>query len=233
MDGNRIDQYDLVEVIQVPERYMGLIDIGDVGVVVEKYDERNFEIECIQPGGTYKWLAALNIEHVRLKSRDPFSRWETASLGERSIIKTSVRLGVIIGGGFGMLLGAGVGAITSSLNGILIGMGIGLVLGVVTGPLTAALTVRTAGTTGGVGAGYFTGMLFGGIVGMLIGACIPTSLRMSAHTEGLPILDALVTGRFDTAILLSFLLSILDTIVGVWIGGKNQAPRNLKERYRP
>jgi hypothetical protein len=76
-------------------------------------------------------------------------------------------------------------------------------------------------------------MLLGGISGMLLGALIPTSLRISAHTEGLPLLDALVTGRFETAILTSFLLSILDTIVGVWISGKNQIPRNLKERYRP
>jgi hypothetical protein len=75
-------------------------------------------------------------------------------------------------------------------------------------------------------------MLFGGVVGMALGALIPTSLRMSAHTEGLPVLDALMIGRFETAMLTSFLLAILDTIVGVWISGKNQLPRNLKERYR-
>ena len=56
MDGAAINQYDLVEVVDVPENFVGVIDIGDVGVVVEKRDEHNFEIECIQPGGTYKWL---------------------------------------------------------------------------------------------------------------------------------------------------------------------------------
>jgi len=68
---------------------------------------------------------------------------------------------------------------------------------------------------------------------MILGMMIPTSWRASAHTEGVPLLDALAMGRFETAILLSFLLSILATIVGIWIGGKNYIPRNLKERYRP
>jgi len=129
-------------------------------------------------------------------------------------------------------MGAGLGGLTRSFNGILIGLLIGLVLGVITGIPTAALTVRTAGTTGGIGVGYFTGMVFGGLFGLIIGALIPTSLRTSAHTEGLPLLDALMIGRFETATLSGFLLSILATIVGVWIGGKNQVPRNLRERYR-
>jgi hypothetical protein len=76
-------------------------------------------------------------------------------------------------------------------------------------------------------------MLFGGAFGMVIGALIPTSLRMSAHTEGLPMLEAFMIGRFETAMLIGFLLSILGTMVGTWIGGKNLIPRNLKERYRP
>jgi hypothetical protein len=134
---------------------------------------------------------------------------------------------------FGALIGVGLGAITRSFNGVLVGLMLGLLIGGVTGALTAALTVKTAGTTGGIGVGYFTGMVFGGVFGMIVGILIPTSLRTSAHTEGLPVLDVLTIGRFETAISLSFLLSILATIVGVWIGGKNQAPRNLKERYRP
>jgi hypothetical protein len=72
-------------------------------------------------------------------------------------------------------------------------------------------------------------MLFGMVFGMFIGLLIPTSLRMSAHTEGLPVLDALVMGRFETAILTSFLLSILGTVVGAWTGGKNLVPRNLEQ----
>jgi hypothetical protein len=233
MDGSGINQYDLVEIIEVPEKLVGVIDVGDVGVVVEKLDEHNFAIECIQPGGSYKWLETLHIQYIRLKSKDPFSSWEKRSLSGRSITKPSIRLGAIIGAIFGALMGAGLGAITKSINGILIGFAIGLIVGLVTGAITAALTVKTAGTTGGVGVGYFTGMLFGGFIGMILGVLIPTSLRMSAHTEGLPLLDALMMGRFETATLISFTLSILDTIVGVWIAGKNQIPRNLKERYRP
>ncbi len=230
---SKISQYDLVEIIQVPEKLKGVIDIGDIGVVVKKFDDKNFEIECIQPGGTYKWLKLLNIKYIRLKSKDPFSIWAKKSLPDKSITRTSIDLGALIGAIFGALIGAGLGAITKSLNGILIGLVIGLILGVITGAITAALTVKTAGTTGGIGVGYFTGMLFGGVFGMVLGALIPTSLRMSADTEGLPVLDALMMGRFETAILTSFLLSILATIVGIWIGGKNLVPRNLKERYRP
>lgn len=218
---DKINQYDLVEIIQVPERLEGVIEIGDIGVVVKKYDDRHFEVECLQPGGSYKWLKLLNIRYVRLRSKDPFSSWVKKSLRDISITQASITLGVAIGAIFGALIGAGLGAITKNLNGILIGLVIGLILGVVTGALTAALTVKTAGMTGGIGVGYFTGMLFGGVFGMLLGALIPTSLRMSAHTEGLPLLDALTMGSFETAVLASFLLSILATIVGVWIGGKN------------
>jgi hypothetical protein len=232
-DREKINQYDLVEIIQVPEKLQGVIDLGDIGVVVEKYDDENFLIECAQPGDSYQWLKPLNIKYIRLKSKDPFSIWANKSLTDQSIIKPSIALGAAIGATFGALFGGGLGAISRNLNGILIGLLIGLILGTVTGALTAALTVKTAGTTGGIGVGYFTGMLFGGVFGMIIGALIPTSLRISAHTEGLPVLDALMLGRFETAILFSFLLSILATIVGIWIGGKNLVPRNLKERYRP
>jgi hypothetical protein len=218
---DKINQYDLVEIIQVPERLEGVIEIGDIGVVVEKYDDKHFKVECLQSGGTYKWLNLLNIQSVRLRSRDPFSDWAKKSLTDKSITQTSIPLGVVVGAIFGALIGAGLGAITKSLNGILIGLAIGLILGVVTGALTAALTVRTAGITGGIGVGYFTGMLFGGVFGMLFGALIPESLRMSAQTEGLPLLDALMMGSFQTAVLAGFLFSILATIVGVWIGGKN------------
>ncbi|HKY55293.1 MAG TPA: hypothetical protein VJM08_13340 [Anaerolineales bacterium] len=218
---DKINQYDFVEIIQVPEQYKDVMDIGDIGVIIEKYDDHNFEIECLQPGGSYKWLKQLNIRYVRLRSKDPFRSWAEKSLQDKSLTQTSVTLGVEIGALFGALLGAGLGAITKSLNGILVGLFIGLILGVVTGALTAALTVRTAGRTGGIGVGYFTGMIFGGVFGMILGALIPASLRMSAHTEGSPLLDALMAGSFQTAVLASFLLSIVATIVGVCIGGKN------------
>jgi hypothetical protein len=228
-----INQYDLVEVIEVPEEYEGVIDIGDIGVVVEKKDEENFEIECVEPGGSYKWLETLNSKCVRLRSKDPYNPWIEKSLAEKPIMQKSIILGIALGAIFGGLIGAGFGAIAMTLNGLLIGLVIGVMLGIITGALTAALTVKTAGTTGGIGVGYFTGMLFGGVFGMIVGALIPASLRMSAHTEGLPVLDALMLGRFETAMLISFLLSILGTMVGTWVGGKNLVPRNLKERYRP
>ena len=228
----KINQYDVVEIVRVPERLRGVIDVGDSGVVVEKYDDYNFEVECILPGGTSKWLERLTIQDLRLRSKDPYHPWIEKSLPARPIMKTSVLIGVAVGAGFGGLIGAGLGAITMTFNGIVIGLIVGLVLGSLTGALTAALTAKAAGTTGGIGVGYFVGMLFGGVFGMLVGMLIPASWRESAHTEGLPLLDALAMGRFETAILLSFLLSILATIVGIWIGGKNYVPRNLKERYR-
>jgi hypothetical protein len=114
-----------------------------------------------------------------------------------------------------------------TLNGILVGLIVGLLLGLIAGALTAALTARIAGTAGGIGVGYFTGMIFGGIFGMFLGALIPPSLRMSANTAGIPVLDALMMGRFETAMLASFLFSILATMVGAWVAGQNLVPRNL------
>lgn len=233
MEGSAINQYDLVEVIDVPEQYADVMDVGDVGVVLQNHDGHIFDVECIEPGGTHKWLARLHVEHIQLKSRDPFSNWERQSLTTQPIMRPSIRLGALVGGGVGALMGLGLGAITQNLNGILMGLAIGLLSGIINGILTAILTVKIAGTNGGVGVGYFIGMLLGGALGMIVGALIPPSLGMRAGTEGLPILDAFVLGRFDTAILFSFTFSILDTIVGVWISGKNQVPRNLKERYRP
>ncbi len=232
-DLSSIDQYDLVEIKGVPAAYQGIINIGDIGVVVEKYDDANFEIECVQPGSSCTWLVTLNIQDIRLKSKDPFSTWAKRSFPEKSIREPSIALGAMIGAIFGALTGGGLGAITENLDGILVGLVIGLGLGLMTGALTALLTVKTAGTTGGVAVGYFTGLLFGGAFGLIVGALIPTSLRMSAHTEGLPVLDALMTGRFETAALMGFPLSILAAVVGVWVGARNLVPRNLKERYRP
>ncbi len=146
-----------------------------------------------------------------------------------SLIQTSIFFGGLLGAIFGAVIGAAFGAITTTLNGIVVGLTIGLGLGVFTGTLTAALTARTAGTTGGVSVGAYTGMALGGVLGMLIGALVPTSVRMSANTQGMPVLDALALGRFETAMLTSFLLSILGTIVGAWVGGRNLIPRRLKK----
>jgi hypothetical protein len=66
-----IDQFDLVEVIAVPEKHKGIIDIGDIGVVIEIDDNESFEIECLRPDGSYKWLETLHIKYVRLKQKIP------------------------------------------------------------------------------------------------------------------------------------------------------------------
>jgi hypothetical protein len=144
-----------------------------------------------------------------------------------ALMQKSILLGALLGAIFGGVIGVGSGALTMTLNGTLVGLIVGLLLGVITGVLTAALTVKTAGTTGGIGVGYFTGMLFGGIFGMLVGVLLPPSLRTSANTAGIPVLDVLMIGRFETAMLTSFLLSILGTMVGAWVGGRNLVPENL------
>lgn len=224
-----IDQYDLVEVVQVPGEYEGVIDIGDVGVVVEKYSSRNFEIESIERDGSAKWLAPLNIKYLRLRSKDPYHRWIKKTLVDKPIMQKSMTLGAAVGAMSGMVIGSGLGALTGSLSGMWIWLMIGLSAGAVTGVLTGALTARIAGTSGGIGVGYFTGMIFGGMFGMILGMLIPDSLRINANTQGIPVLDALVMGRFETATLSSFLLSVLAAVVGSWIGGKNVEEQNSKE----
>jgi hypothetical protein len=144
-----------------------------------------------------------------------------------SIMQKSMRLGALIGAIFGGVIGAGAGAITMTFRGILVGLMIGLLIGVVTGVITAVLTVKTAGTTGGIGVGYFTGMLFGAMFGMILGAFIPMALWTSVLANGLPLLGRLVMSRVETIMHISFLLSVLAAIVGVWVGGKNLVPRNL------
>lgn len=67
----RIDQYDLVEVVQVPEQYQNIINVGDVGVVLEIDDNDSFEIECRWPDGSYKWLETLHSRYIRLKQKIP------------------------------------------------------------------------------------------------------------------------------------------------------------------
>src|SRR5678816_853978 len=116
-DSEKINQYDLVEIIQVPEKLQGVIDLGDIGVVVEKYDNQNFLIECVQPGDSYKWLKPLNIKYIRLKSKDPFSLWAKKSLAEKSIAKPSLTLGALIGAIGGAVIGGSLGAMTRSFNG--------------------------------------------------------------------------------------------------------------------
>jgi hypothetical protein len=69
----------------------------------------------------------------------------------------------------------------------------------------------------------------GAVLGIVIGILIPTSLRMSANTQGMPVLDALTLSRFETAVFFCFFLSILGTAVGAWVSGRNFIPRKLEK----
>ena len=144
------------------------------------------------------------------------------------IMSKSIVLGGVFGLVVGALIGAGFGAITKTINGVLIGAGSGALLGILDGALVAALTVRTAGTAGGVSIGAYTGMAAGTVIGGIVGMLIPTSLRMSANTQDIPVLDALVLGRFETIVFSAFLLCVLGTMVGAWTSGRNLAQKNTK-----
>lgn len=144
---------------------------------------------------------------------------------DENIKPKSIFFGSFLGAIGGTLLGAAIGSITQTLNGISIGAVTGLILGILTGIFTAVLTVRFAGTTGGVSIGAYTGMAFGAVFGIIVGALIPESVRMSANTQQSPMLDALTATGFETAVLFSFLLSVLGTAVGAWVAGRNFIPR--------
>lgn len=149
-------------------------------------------------------------------------------LENKELYLKSMRFGAIIGMGFGILIGALTGALTSSWSGIRFGIIVGSILGSLTGSLTGALTVRFAGRTGGVSTGAYTGMLFGAAFGGVLGLFIPDSFRASVASLHILVLDVLMRGRFETAVLLSFLLTLLATMVGAWVGGRNLQSRNLK-----
>jgi hypothetical protein len=139
-------------------------------------------------------------------------------------LKSSV-FGAGLGLGFGILIGVVTGALSASWVGVQFGAIAGAVLGASTGALTGALTVRTAGQTGGVSAGAYTGMLFGALLGGVLGVFIPDSFRAGVAAFHMLILDVLTQGRFETAVLLSFLLSCIATMVGAWVSGRNLKPR--------
>jgi hypothetical protein len=69
----KFDEFDYVEIIEVPEKHKGIIDIGDIGVLLDKYDDENFEVECVQEDGSYKWLEPLNIRYFKLVGKDPLN----------------------------------------------------------------------------------------------------------------------------------------------------------------
>jgi hypothetical protein len=141
-------------------------------------------------------------------------------------LKSSI-FGSLLGIGFGTLIGALTGILSAAWNGILFCAIAGFILGIPTGILTGAVVVWTSGRTGGVSTGAYTGMVFGALFGGLLGIFIPDSFRAAVATLHILVLDVLTHGRFETAILLSYLVSITATMVGAWIGGRNLKPRDL------
>lgn len=143
-------------------------------------------------------------------------------------LKSSI-FGAVLGVGFGTLIGALTGILSVSWDGILFCAVAGFILGAPTGALTGALVVWTTGRTGGVSTGAYTGMVFGAVFGGALGIFIPDAFRASVAALHILVLDVLTQGRFETAILLSFLTSITATMVGAWIGGRNLKPRDLNK----
>jgi hypothetical protein len=147
----------------------------------------------------------------------------------KKLYLNSILFGAIAGVGFGILIGAITGTLTASWSGIRFGMLIGSILGLLTGALTGALTVRIAGRTGGVSTGAYTGMVFGAVLGGILGIFIPNSFRASVASLHILVLDVLTQDRFQTAVLLSFQISILGTMVGAWVSGRNFQGRGTKQ----
>jgi uncharacterized membrane protein YqjE len=70
-------------------------------------------------------------------------------------------------------------------------------------------------------------MAFGAFLGLIFGIFIPESFRLSVLSLDVLILNVIMQGRFEAAILVSFLLSCLATAIGAWVGGRNLKPRDL------
>lgn len=135
--------------------------------------------------------------------------------------------GACLGALFGALLGAATGAMSTSWEGVQFGAIWGILFGALTGAFTGLLTVRTAGTTGGVSIGAYTGMFFGASFGFILGIFIPESFRNDVLALDVLIMNVIMQGRFEMVVLLSFLLAIIGTIVGAWVGGRNLQARQL------
>lgn len=147
---------------------------------------------------------------------------------ENELYPKSIFFGTWLGAVIGTLLGAGSGAISGTWNGILTAAIMGLVTGAINGALTGAVVVRTTGTAGGVSTGAYTGMAFGAFLGLVFGIFLPESFRQSVLKLDVLILNVIFAGRFEAAILFSFLFSVLSTAVGSWIGGRNLKKRDVE-----
>jgi len=145
-----------------------------------------------------------------------------------SLPKQSALFGGILGEVAGAILGTATGALTMDLTGILLGFTAGIIIGAVSGTLIGLIVSRLAGISGGAGVGAYAGMGIGAVLGMMFGLMIPESVRLSANTMNIPVLNALTSSRFETVSLFAFLVCILGTLVGVWVGGRNYRPRAIR-----
>lgn len=140
----------------------------------------------------------------------------------------SALYGGIVGELTGAVLGTITGSFAGTLTGVLMGFTIGVLLGAFSGFMIGLIVNFTAGTKGGPSIGAYTGMGSGALLGGAFGMLIPEAWRMSANTLHTPILNALTSSRFETVVLLSFLVCILGMIVGVWVSAKSYAPERSK-----
>ena len=144
---------------------------------------------------------------------------------DRELYIKSARFGTGLGAVLGMILGAATGALSLTWDSIQLGGIVGIVIGAITGSMTGAISARLAGRHGGVSFGAYSGMAFGGFLGLVLGAFVPSSFRESIATDQMPYLVVLANGKFEMAILVSFLLACLGTAVGAWVAGRNFIPR--------
>ena len=155
------------------------------------------------------------------------ARQQTSTNNKVDLTRQSALHGGILGEIVGAVLGTATGALTKSLTGTLMGFTAGIMLGALAGLLIGAIVSQTAGTHGGASIGAYTGMGSGAILGIATGLIIPDSLRLSANTLQTPVLNALISSRFETVVLFSFLICILGMTVGVWVSGKNFIPERI------
>ena len=61
--------YDVVEVISLPRDVSNLVSEGDEGTVLMVYEDgignKAYEVECVLPNGTNKWLHTFERRHLR------------------------------------------------------------------------------------------------------------------------------------------------------------------------
>ena len=142
----------------------------------------------------------------------------------------SSRAGAILGAIVGCAIGAATGALTATSAGLVAGAILGAAIGLPSGALIGAAAARTAGTRGGVSIGAYTGMGLGALLGALYGSLAFDLTQPIALLQQTSVLDALTQGRFEAGVLGGFLVAVLGTAVGAWVGGHNlaQRPRDLE-----